>query len=881
MKRKLIQSLPQLSPLHTIILITQDRIVEVPAESITSEVIGKKAYGLLCLPRAWSLPFVVASEELLSQYRSCAGKSECEKLISIWSKLIISAINSVGICDTDYIIIRSSGFSEGLNERGKYYSEHGPVSNLNQVLDSCLSRLCTDSELKEQNIPLIIQKYIISISAKGHLSNERRFSKEKRDWVGEFEEHGGVFQINLREWREQIPIENFVKESLLCKLSAHISEVLKFPASWAYKKKCRIHYEWVWDGTNIFLVQADQDHWIEGKNPTKISTQQSFLVSDFKPRILEQITRNHALKYNKIHNVFTYMDLSLPITSLYILDNQDTIKSLADGNVPNDLKSDIAELVKGSLVIRMDIATTDQNKRQMLPRTQEERELESAINWLIEKTSELLKLGITEEIAFIFHNFIPAVSSAFAYAAPGERKVQIEALWGLPEGLYYNAHDKYTVDTLRSKIEDLKSEEIYKYKIKEKLNYKHFFIKPNVRGEWSTMILRPPFDWRPSIQNKKWINEIVYESRRIAEKENMPLSIMWFIDVPNHVCSRNIFPWHHEYYSTISKARTQINRKKTPFDEDFIIKTNNDIERLRIEAENPKSLIKRVRIQPLEEKLLREKRTLRNIGELTQKLGAVILLEGGVLSHAYYQLMQTDAIVEIVQPFDNMEDKQEFNKLVRDKVPENIEEGGEVVNKIHISGELLLRSLREKLVEEAFEVLDAVGQKSILEELADVSEIIQEILININVDKEELQQIRQMKYEKAGGFKNGTVLLDTSNPLPTTKSLETHDSLFNNISLADANNSSHANQMLFIENRHKISKWNDKREHSTASEEVLKLEIPMTRDSWTAKTPERVIGKEIENVIQATLSGKRNGAKYQIELSIFTKREKQLTIFDV
>jgi predicted house-cleaning noncanonical NTP pyrophosphatase (MazG superfamily) len=880
MKRKqVLKRPPYLRPINPIKLISSDRITEIQPELITSELIGEKAYGLLCLPTSWTLPFIVVSDELLSQYRSCSENRE--KLLTNWTQMIISALTSIGITSNDYIIVRSSGYYEGLNERGKYYSEHGSINILSQVLDSCLTKFSSDSELKEQTIPFIIQKYIISISAKGHLSNERRFSKEQRDWLGEFEGNGNTFQINLRDWREKIPSINYIEKNLSCNLSVLISEVLKIPSTWAFDKKCRIHYEWVWDGTNIYLVQADEEHNMDGIDPTQINTKLSSPASKFIPKILENISRQHARKFNKIRNVFTYMDLDLPIIPLYILENQKIIKSLASGNVPNDLKNDISELVKGSLVIRMDIATTDQDKRQMLPRTQEERKLESALTWLKEKSSEILNMGITEDIAFIFHNFIPAISSAFAYAAPGERKVQIESLWGLPEGLYYNAHDKYTVDTLKSKIDNLKVEDTKTFEVKKKINFKNYFIMPNELGQWSTMILKPPFDWRASIQKKKWINEIAFESRRIAEKENMPLSIMWFINVPSHVCSNNIFPWHHEYYNAKTTSLAQTHRKKTPFDESLVIKTTNDIERLRIEAEKPKSLIRRVRIQPLEEKLLREKRTLRNIGELTQKIGAIILLDGGVLSHAYYQLMQTDAIVEVVQPFDNMEDKREFNKLVRDKVPMNIEDGGEVVNKIHISGELLLRSLREKLVEEAFEVLDAVDQKSILGELADVSEIMDEILININADKNQLQKVKQMKYEKAGGFKEGIVLLETRNPLPTNKSQETEDRLFNNVNLASTSDGSYTHQRLFLENKNIISKWNDRREHAAASEEVLRLEIPMTRDNWTAKTPERIIGRDFENVIQATLKGNRMGSRYQIELSLFTKKEKQLTIFDV
>ena len=149
---------------------------------------------------------------------------------------------------------------------------------------------------------------------------------------------------------------------------------------------------------------------------------------------------------------------------------------------------------------------------------------------------------------------------------------------------------------------------------------------------------------------------------------------------------------------------------------------------------------------------------MRLIGELCQKIGAVILLEGGVLSHAYYQLMETNAIVEVLQPFEDFDDTREFNKLVRDKVALNIEQGGEIVSTVKLSGESLLRALREKLIEEAFEVLDSIDQDSIVGELADVAEVVDGILSHISVGKDKLIQRQKQKREKTGGFKNGMKL---------------------------------------------------------------------------------------------------------------------------
>ena len=299
---------------------------------------------------------------------------------------------------------------------------------------------------------------------------------------------------------------------------------------------------------------------------------------------------------------------------------------------------------------------------------------------------------------------------------------------------------------------------------------------------------------------------------------------------------------------------------------------------MRKEAEKKHPTIRRVRIQPHEEKLLRNKDALGKIGKLTQQIGAIILLEGGVLSHAYYQLMQTNAIVEVLHPFGDFEDKREFNKLVRDKVPSTIERGGEVVSKARLLGEHLLRALREKLIEEVFEVLDAIDQESIVDELADVIEIVDEIISQLGVSRAELLQRQDQKRERSGGFKDGLVLLETENPLPTKKDANI-ENLFGNFSPSERT-IFQIDDREVIKLSHKIDKWSDRREHKAASESILSLEIPMARDTWEANTTIMAIESCSDNDTHAKVKiiGKRQGSKLKISLSIFTP-QKQLKLF--
>lgn len=89
-----------------------------------------------------------------------------------------------------------------------------------------------------------------------------------------------------------------------------------------------------------------------------------------------------------------------------------------------------------------------------------------------------------------------------------------------------------------------------------------------------------------------------------------------------------------------------------------------------------------------------------------------------------------------------------YNKLVRDRIPEIIEESGKMYTTEILSEERYMKSLNDKLQEEHLEYQESKD----IEELADMLEVMYAILKARGYSAEDLEQIRSQKAQKRGGF---------------------------------------------------------------------------------------------------------------------------------
>lgn len=537
-----------LTPINTIQLLSKNGVIDLLPSQITPECIGEKAYGLSCIPNVWTVPYFVISQDLYSYYRHQKSLGHDVKF-NDWLHQLLQLSNKLHFSKDEQILVRSSARSENIHARGKYLSEPGKFSDLDSILLNCCIQLFNDEDIKDSTVFFVVQKHVLPVRSKGHLSNERRLSKEHRDWVFETEavstEQQSRENIAIRTWREGKYSE---LAQLKCTLKLNLPQALRAVAKWTYKQHLRIHYEWVWDGSNVYLVQADIETAISGENPELLIYTPKKNNTKFAPSLLRETNEIDATIFRKIKNVAIYKKLNFSTVKLYILNDINVFKNIMDMGPLEELSADFEFLVSDRpLIIRTDLAQNaerDLAAMQMLPRTDGISTVSEAIEFIRSSLQDFKNKNIPlNEIAFLAHNYIPSTTSAWSYAEPKHRKVLIESLWGIPEGLYYYAHDQFIVDTLHINPADFINNEEKKFSLSKDIRHKSYFVSPDQNGKWITRQVAEPYDWRPTIKSEDWLKDIAKKSRLIAEEVGHPVNIMWFVGIPKECQMSSCIPW--------------------------------------------------------------------------------------------------------------------------------------------------------------------------------------------------------------------------------------------------------------------------------------------------------------------------------------------------
>lgn len=106
----------------------------------------------------------------------------------------------------------------------------------------------------------------------------------------------------------------------------------------------------------------------------------------------------------------------------------------------------------------------------------------------------------------------------------------------------------------------------------------------------------------------------------------------------------------------------------------------------------------------------------------------------------------------------------QYKKLVRDNIRKFHEDKGHRVTGRMLRGADLRQALCEKLHEEADEVNGALSKDELIEEIADVRQLLDDLCREESITPEQIQAAQQAKALKKGGFLSGqyidTVTID-------------------------------------------------------------------------------------------------------------------------
>jgi predicted house-cleaning noncanonical NTP pyrophosphatase (MazG superfamily) len=710
-------------------------------KSISSDEVGQKAKSLLACQSHWTPPFIIINSSLFRKWNESHDDSD-EVITQIANEIIVE-FEKLGV---KKYIIRSSAKNEGFEERGFYNSiqKHSTKENLTNgirlILDQNKTNVTVDNEFA-----IIIQEFI-EFKLLGHLSNERRICRNITDWVIESVNERGE-ALELTRFSVTLNGPSLIEtDQFNCFKKPELIKALKLFAKFLSSKKQRCHVEWIWDSKRLWIVQKDIDAKNDKGNPPGSNwAHKTVITGEFNPIAL---TKNSITKksWRKTKCINTFRNCGLPTGEVYILENAKIIKKLSEGKRDEELTKDLETILKYPILIRMDISKSDGYNNILLPRTETLFTIEQAYDFLFANAKKFTEQGLKQsEFCFLLHRFINSKACALAFSKPRIPRVRIDSTWGIVDGLYYHPHDSFEVNRVDNSI-------------KKKIRCKTEFLDVDNDGKWFSRPSGVKWDWAESLNQNQLINIANY-TNIIANYLDSPVTVMYFVDIDTTTGYPHILPW---FYTTEEIPESSEKFTETIFSEvKKILNDHSGFSKLKeeIEQNNQNKFTIKLKLTP---GILREKEFIEEVGLFCFQKSIPIELDGSILSHTYYILRKAGAIVKCADPFEPKYKKQKFYKLVRDKIPVNIESVGEIATTIEVDSAFLLSYLKGKMVEEAYEFYWENDEDKIIEEMADVLEVIRSACKIFGISIQELLSIADKKVETKGGFEKGILLLETS-----------------------------------------------------------------------------------------------------------------------
>lgn len=698
------------------------------SSSINYNYYGRKATSLLEI-KDYTPKFILISTELYHSYLN-----EDENKFNHQFKKIKHYITEK-FDDEASLIIRSSATRENLNKRGKYISVE--LNSLNDFKKSILNIFEDFDKHKEveEEIGLIIQKKI-DFLVKGHFSNERRISKKSTSWMYEIEESKITTRLPLNQ-NLFIKKNRKIEIDLKCEKFDDIIGSFEGIAQKFISPDYRIHFEWLYEEGNLFLVQYDIENKELGQPPT--SSWNPLTNPEKNNYDFKLLNRNYSL-CKKTKCLLTFQKCDLPHAKVYILNDEELFNKVLKNEKCDDLELDLKNLISYPIVIRTDVNIEGENF--LLPRTDTIFKVEEAQTFITKTLQDFSEHQIPlEDIFFLFHRYISSKASALSFTTNETPNVKIDSIWGLPDGLHCFPYDSYELSFYPKET------------IESKISCKPYFLDCNKEGQWVKRKSGWKYDWMPSLTEIQ-VKEIAEMAQKISAYLKSAVAIMYFIDVDEKSGHPSVLPW---YYTTDIPLSFDSKPVELIFPSNiFTLKSKNDFPKLKALGKN--EVIVKLQLNP---EIIRDRDFINSVADYLSKEKISTVLEGSLLSHLFYILTSKGTNLKCTDTFRPTYEKVSYNKLVRDKIPKKISKQGEKVSIKKISEYEHIELLKQKLVEEALELNEERDTNKLIEEAADVYEVVITLLDKLNFNWNDLLEVVHRKRKKSGGFSEGIYLIKT------------------------------------------------------------------------------------------------------------------------
>ena len=718
--------------------------------------VGNKATGLQFLPCSWTPPFIVITTLAYKRWKNDRESGETTQATAahwlVTETRLADYVSTLCTGLTKSLIVRSSAPLETLRDRGRYESKC--CNGTPEAIFAAASHVWTQAETvtptseraASGEMALVVQAYVRTL-ASGHLSNERRVSRRITEWVCEFDlptkkKPTTVLRFTIKKIGGQLTQQ----DDLSCETEEQLKKKIRTVAAITSNLGQRCHYEWVWDGHKLWVVQRDTEDDYRGLHPTSRGIVR---VTDVKPPSLVAFVEepNTTGTWQKIKCVRTFRACGLPVARIFVLEDPNILKQLINGKVSKNLRFDLSWLLQLPIVVRSDVKKSTDLLPILLPRTDTLHDSNDAMDFMLRTATEFRQNGLKpDDFCFITHRFIHARSCAFSLSWPGISRVRIDSTWGLPDGLLFYPHDSFEVDSQNPQY------------MKRRIRCKTEYLDIDESGKWVEKRCGRPWDWKTSLESAE-LQEIARFSCKVSEYLKRPVQIMYFVDVDPASGHPPCLPW---YYTTEGMAKLPQESSENRLAGKRIV-ISNEWDLLRLEKSIQVGVVSgtiNILLKPRPE-LLRSRDFITKLARIALNNNFLVELEGSVLSHIYYMLSRQGVRVKCIDAFEPKLKRRRFGKLVRDLIPVYIKSRGETVQIYKLTEGELLPLLKAKAVEEALELYWESDPAKVFEELADLLEVIESICRLFGRNFDNLRSVTETKRKERGGFKDGVVLVET------------------------------------------------------------------------------------------------------------------------